>query len=364
MWIRSLQLVDFRSYDSVDIVFGDGLTAIVGENGQGKTNLLEAIGWSAGLGSFRGAPDDAIVRVGADAAILRTTVVGDDGREQLVEAEIPRVGRNRVQVNRQRLTRARDLLGVVRVTVFSPDDLELVKGGPSVRREWLDTALVQCHPRHDTLRRDLERILKQRNALLRSAGGRLDADAAFTLDVWDQKLATVGEQLHLVRTELLADLTPRLADAYDAVARTSASVGVRYEPSWDGALGDALVAVRDHDVRRGVTTIGPHRDDVVLTIGGNPARTHASQGEQRSLALALRLSVDAVVRSTGAGSPVLLLDDVFSELDPGRAAALVAALPESQRLLTTAAGLPPSTEPDQVFVVADGRVAPAPGVTP
>lgn len=359
MRVSSLELADFRSYAAADVSFGAGLTAIVGENGQGKTNLLEAIGWLAGLGSFRGAPDDALIRKGADAAVIRATIVGDDRREQTVEAEIRRAGRNRVQVNRQRLSRARDLLGVLPVTVFSPDDLDLVKGGPALRREWLDAALVQRHPRHDALRRDLERILKQRNALLRSAGGRLDPDAAFTLDVWDHQLATAGEELHRARTDLLTDLAPRLAASYDAVARTAADVGALYDSSWQGDLAAALGAARDHDVRRGVTSVGPHRDEVALTIGGSPARTHASQGEQRSLALALRLAVDAVVRVHGRVSPVLLLDDVFSELDPGRAGALLAALPDGQRLLTTAAGLPSAAEPDQVLVVSAGTVTTA-----
>ena len=357
MRVRSLELTDFRCYHRVEVSFTAGLTAIVGENGQGKTNLLEAIGWLAGLGSFRGAPDDALIRTGADTAVLRATIEADDGREQLIEAELHRVGRNRVQVNRQRVNRMRDLLGVVQVTVFSPDDLELVKAGPSLRRRWIDDALLQRHPRHDALRADLERILKQRNALLRSAPGRLDADAAFTLDVWDQKLSDIGSRLREAREELLDELRPALTEAYAAVANRAVATDASYEASWDGSLEAALAAVRDHDVRRGVSTIGPHRDEIVLTIDGRPARTHASQGEQRSLALALRLAADRVVR-TGAGtSPVLLLDDVFSELDPGRAAALLDALPDAQRLLTTAAGLPVSATPERVLTIADGTVS-------
>lgn len=357
MLIRTLELQNFRSYESASITLGDGLTAIVGENGQGKTNLLEAIGWIAGMGSFRGAPDDALIRLGTDAAVLRATVESPDGREQLVEAELPRVGRNRIQVNRQRLSRARDLLGVVQVTVFSPDDLELVKNGPSLRRRWIDDALVSRHPKHDALRTDLERILKQRNALLRSVHGRLDHDAAFTLDVWDGKLAAAGDAVRLARETLLAEMAPQLAAAYDAVARRSAEVETVYEASWDGDLAEALVRSRDADVRRGVSTIGPHRDEIVLRIGGAPARTHASQGEQRSLALSLRLAADAAVREAGVAEPVLLLDDVFSELDPGRAEALLDALPGGQRLLTTAAWLPPGATPDRVLKVIDGTIS-------
>ena len=356
MLIRTLELQNFRSYESASLTLADGLTAIIGENGQGKTNLLEAISWIAGMGSFRGVPDDALIRLGADAAVLRATVESLDGREQLIEAELPRVGRNRIQVNRQRLSRARDLLGVVQVTVFSPDDLELVKNGPALRRRWIDDALVSRHPKHDALRTDLERILKQRNALLRSAHGRLDGDAAFTLDVWDAKLADAGNAVRSARETLLAEMAPQLAAAYDAVARQAAEVETIYEPSWEGDLADALVGSRDLDVRRGVSTIGPHRDEIVLRIGGAPARTHASQGEQRSLALSLRLAADAAVRDAGIAEPVLLLDDVFSELDPGRAEALLDALPGGQRLLTTAAWLPPSAAPDRVLKVVDGTV--------
>ena len=368
--IRTLELQNFRSYASATLVLSDGLTAIVGENGQGKTNLLEAVSWLAGMGSFRGVPDDALIRDGADAAVLRATVESPDGREQLIEVEIPRIGRNRMQVNRQRLQRARDLLGVLQVTVFSPDDLELVKNGPSVRRRWVDEAMVSRHPRNDAMRSDLERILKQRNALLRSAHGRLDGDAAFTLDVWDTKLATIGNALREARETLLSEIAPQLAAAYDAVAGRAGDVETIYEPSWHGDLLQALGASRDMDVRRGVSTVGPHRDEILLRIGGLPARTHASQGEQRSLALSLRLAADAVVRAAGVAEPVLLLDDVFSELDPGRAEALLDALPGGQRLLTTAAWLPPAATPDRVLKIVDGTVREisgtemAPKVTP
>jgi len=332
-----------------------GLTVITGENGQGKSNLVEAIGWLAGIGSFRGAPDDALIRVGADSAVIRAVIESDDGREQLVEAELPRIGRNRVQVNRQRLQRNRDLLGVIRVTVFSPEDLTLVKGGPNLRRRWLDDALVGRHPRYDSLRSDLERVLKQRNALLRSAAGRLDSDAAFTLDVWDAKLAEIGETLRRARLDLLDAIRPHLSASYDSVASAEAKVGADYVSSWTGPLNDALIEARRLDVRRGVSTVGPHRDELELTIGGTSARTHASQGEQRSLALAMRLAVDAVVREVG-WEPVLLLDDVFSELDPGRAGALLRALPSAQSLLTAASGLPPGAHPDQVLRVIGGTI--------
>ena len=309
------------------------------------------------MGSFRGAPDDALVRLGAQAAVVRATIQADDGREQLIEIEIPRQGRNRIQVNRQRLARMTDLLGLMQVTVFSPDDLALVKGGPTIRRAWIDAALLSRNRKHGALRSDVERILRQRNALLRSARGKLDADAEFTLDVWDAQLVTAGEALRTARQDLLTEMAPNLCAAYDSVAQRPTQVTARYDASWSGDLEAALLAVRDHDVRRGATTVGPHRDEITFAIGGASARTHASQGEQRSLALAMRLAADAVVRSAGVAAPILLLDDVFSELDPHRQGALLEALPDGQCILTAAAGLPPAAKPDQVWRVHDGMIS-------
>ncbi len=295
--------------------------------------------------------------MGAQAAVVRATIQADDGREQLIEIEIPRQGRNRIQVNRQRLARMTDLLGLMQVTVFSPDDLALVKGGPTIRRAWIDAALLSRNRKHGALRSDVERILRQRNALLRSARGKLDADAEFTLDVWDAQLVTAGEALRAARQDLLSEIAPDLAAAYDAVARRPAYVTADYDASWSGDLAAALLAVRDHDVRRGATTVGPHRDEITFAIGGASARTHASQGEQRSLALAMRLAADAVVRRAGLVAPILLLDDVFSELDPHRQGALLEALPDGQCILTAAAGLPPAAKPDQVWRVHDGMIS-------
>ncbi|MDE0607415.1 MAG: DNA replication/repair protein RecF [Acidimicrobiaceae bacterium] len=356
MAIKTLELIDFRIYAHAAVEFDPGLTVIVGENGQGKTSLLEAISWIAGRGSFRGVADDSLIRMGADAAIVRADLTGHDGRRQLIEVELPRVGRNRVQINRQGLRRKSDLIGSVPVTIFSPDDLELVKGGPSSRRRWLDDGVASLQPGHDALCGELDKIIKQRNALLRSSGGRLDADGAFTLDVWDAKLATTGEALRKARERLLSDLAPRLSAAYDAVAGRPAEISAAYLPSWEGELDAALEQARAVDLRRGLSTIGPHRDEITLHIGCTPARTHASQGEQRSLVLAMRLAVDALVRRQGTAEPLLLLDDVFSELDAGRAQALLEALPESQRLLTTATWVPPAATPDRVLKVTAGAV--------
>jgi DNA replication and repair protein RecF len=346
-----LWLNDFRNYENARFEFTTGRTAIVGANGQGKTNLVEALAFLATLDSFRDAPTDALVRDGVERAVVRAEVVHDDGRELLVEAELTRGGRTRVQVNRQRLGRARDLLGVVRVTVFSPDDLVLVKGGPAERRRYLDDVLVSLHARNDRARVDLERILRQRNTLLKQAGGRLTEEIAWSLDVWDAKLADVGEKVGAARADLVRELGPIVAEAYAAIARHGrATIAVQYEPSWRAqGLAAALTAGRGDDVRRQVSLVGPHRDELDLFVAGTPARTHASQGEQRTLALALRLAAHRVVADYTGSPPLLLLDDVFSELDHDRSAALIDALPAAQVVLTTAGVLPDGAAPDRVI---------------
>jgi DNA replication and repair protein RecF len=275
----------------------------------------------------------------------------------LIEAEINRSGRNRVQVNKQRLQRGRDLLGALRVTVFSPDDLGLIKGGPGGRREFLDDAVVSARPHHDLLRTELDRVLRQRNALLKQAGGRLSPEIEATLEVWDAKLVEAGEALTIARGSLLDQLAPALAVAYDQVARRSASVTATYVSSWRAqGLASALAASRRDDVRRGVSTVGPHRDEIELRVAGLPARTHASQGEQRSLAWALRLAAHGVVTETTGSSPILLLDDVFSELDAERSTSLLRHLPAGQTILSTAGPLPLEASPDLIVDVAGGRV--------
>ena len=359
MRVDRLWLTDFRNYEAADFTLSSGLTVVVGDNGEGKTNLLEAIGYLATLDSFRGAPDDALVRRGCTQAIVRAE--GErDGRTLLVEAEINAVGRDRVLVNRQPLRRTRDLLGALRVSAFSPDDLVLVKGGPGDRRRYLDGTLVALHPRNDQLRSELDRILRQRNALLKSSGGRLDSDTAFTLDVWDARLVETGESLAAARDDLVERLRPRLSVAYDALVRTPAEVDLAYVAPWrDGGLAAALVDARRDEVRRGVSLVGPHRDDLALVIGGRPSRTHASQGEQRSLALAMRLAAHGLVTELTGSAPVLLLDDVFSELDPGRSEALLHHLPPGQALLTTAGHVPEGARVDRLLRIRAGRVVEA-----
>tara|TARA_B100001167_G_scaffold74143_1_gene44135 strand:- start:133 stop:948 length:816 start_codon:yes stop_codon:yes gene_type:complete len=263
-----------------------------------------------------------------------------------------------MQVNRNPVTRVRDLLGYFVATVFGPDDLlVLVKGGPVGRRRYLDDLLVAMHPRHRGLITDLERILRQRNALLRQAGGRMTREIASTLDVWDDKLAGVGDELGRARRDLVVLLRPEIADILDALGDGTRAATLDYESDWlDAGLGSALAATRPDDIRRGVTTVGPHRDDLGIRLGGLPSRTHASQGEQRSLALALRLGGHRILGEHLGVDPVIILDDVFSELDEGRAGRLVGLLPSTQVLVTAAGTLPTGIHADRVLRMEAGTI--------
>jgi DNA replication and repair protein RecF len=369
VYLAGLWLTDFRCYRQAELRFPPGVTVICGANAQGKTSLLEAVAWAATGKSFRGVPDAALVRSGADSAILRAEVV-DGARVQLLEAEIRAAGRNRVQLNRHPVARTRDLLELVRVTVFAPDDLELVKGGPGGRRDYLDDLLVAISPRYDAARADYERVLRQRNALLR--GGMRGEDAAATLDVFDAQLAGAGAELTRGRLRLLERLVPAIAHAYAELAGAAAPVTAAYEAEWvpavagepvdpdadlDAALLDALAARRSTEIDRGITLTGPHRDEWRLRVGGMESRTHASQGEQRTLALALRLGGHRLSAELTGTAPVLLLDDVFSELDEQRAVALVAHLDAAQTLLTCVSqAVPQGISADRMLRVDAGRI--------
>lgn len=363
--VARVALTDFRCYPAVDLVLPTGVTVVSGANGEGKTSLLEALSWAATTHSFRGVPDIALVRSGTDAAFLRVTVQEPD-REQLLEAEIRAVGRNRVRMNRHPLARAHDLLGLLRVTVFAPDDLQLVKGGPAGRRAYLDDLLVAVAPRYEAVRAEFDRVLKHRNALLRQ--GLHGPDAKSTLVVFDEQLVHAGSELVRGRLRLTSRLLPAVRDAYRGLAGEGDDVDADYEAEWaegcvtpvaedvERLLHAALVERRRDEVDRGVTLVGPHRDEWRVRLAGLDARTHASQGEQRTLALGLRLAGHKVCAEVVGTDPVLLLDDVFSELDPARAEALVSELPPGQTLITTASTVPPSVHPDRRLRVHEGRV--------
>lgn len=354
MLIERLSIRNFRSYDELDVDLSEGTVVFLGRNGVGKSNLLEAIGYAANLESFRGAPTDAMIARGSDTAVVRGSF-RVDGREILVEAELSRSGRNRVLVNRQRPARTSDLLNWLPLTVFAPTDLEIVKGGPSLRRSMVDRLLSSLDHRNAVIRSDFERSLRQRNALLKSTRGKLDDAAALTLEVWDAKLVEAGEELTGLRRGMVEQMAPVVEQAYRDISSTAVDVRLGYSSAWIGhGLAEALVRSRDDDLRRGVTLVGPHRDDVSIDLDGMPARTHASQGEQRTLTLALRLASHRMLAERNGHPPLLLLDDVFSELDEDRSTALLAALPGGQRILTTAVEPPSSVHMDQLFVM-DGH---------
>ena len=379
MFVTHLNLVDFRSYPVVDVPLSPGVTVLTGANGQGKTNLVEAVEYLATLGSHRVASEAPLVRHGADRARLRARVQAgtDDPRQLLLEIELIPGKANRASLNRAPLKRPRDLLGALRVVVFSPDDLTVVKGDPSARRRFLDELLTSRWPRMAGVRADYDRVLKQRSTLLKSLAGRgpRGAEADSTLAVWAEKLAQLGAEIVEARLMTLTDLTPLLQACYADIAPTRNLAEAAYQSSSlpgltgeDGvgngaspnqnshyvaevpvpavlsrdeitaALLDRMQQRRPEEIARGVSLVGPHRDDITLTLSGLPARGYASHGESWSLALALRLASFGVLRADGV-EPVLILDDVFAELDELRRERLAAvALTAEQVLITAAVG--------------------------
>jgi DNA replication and repair protein RecF len=355
VYLTRLGLTDFRSYADLSLELGPGVTTFSGPNGEGKTNLVEAIGYLAILGSHRVATDAPLVRQGAERAVLRAAVTSAHG-SALVEVELNPGRANRARLNRAQLPRPRDLLGTLRTVLFAPEDLALVKGDPGDRRKLLDDLLVATAPRYAGVRADYERVLRQRTALLKSAGakGHLRGPAresmTATLDAWDAQLARAGAPLLSGRMRLVTVLRPLVAAAYDSVSGGPPSAGpaMAYRCSVDGAGPDddgpgleaamlkALAAVRASELDRGVCLVGPHRDELELSVGGRPARGYASQGESWSLALALRLASFELLRRERE-DPVLILDDVFAELDTGRRDRLAAMVAGAEQVLITAA---------------------------
>ena len=368
MHVARLSLTDYRNYERAELVLGPGATVFVGRNGQGKTNLVESIGYLATLGSHRVSGDQALIRAGADAAIVRALLTHGD-RELLVELQLNRQGANRAQLNRSPV-KTRELPRYAHSVLFAPEDLAIVRGEPSVRRRLLDELLVQRTPRLAGVMADYERVLKQRNSLLKSARVRgLAADRLPTLDIWDERLVQLGSELIDQRVALVAELASPLADAYRAIVDADHSPELRPLLSIDGADPDgdagfeaavpapestdtaarfteALRVLRSKELERGITLVGPHRDDVVLLLNGLPAKGYASHGESWSFALALRLaSAELLRRDSTTGDPVLVLDDVFAELDRLRRERLAAAIGGFEQVLVTAAVLEDVPEP-------------------
>ena len=355
MWVAGLRLTDFRSYEDVDVRLHAGVTTFVGQNGQGKTNLVEAIAYASTLGSHRVATDAPLVRSGAERAIIAIDVVRDD-RPVLIELEVNPGRANRARLNRSPVPRAREVLGILRTVVFAPEDLALVKGDPGDRRRFIDDLLVQRTPRLQGVKADYDRILKQRNALLKSASvarRSSGAEVVRTLEVWDEQLATVGGELSAARVAIIDDLRPHLREAYallagGADAVSASDVDVAYQTglgpdtvtvdrdAWREAIIAGIEARRREELDRGITLVGPHRDDLLLTLGGLPAKGYASHGESWSVALGLRLASLEVLREDG-DDPVLILDDVFAELDAQRRRRLSERVQASTQVLLTAA---------------------------
>jgi DNA replication and repair protein RecF len=380
LYVSHLTLHDFRSYADLELELTPGATAFVGRNGVGKTNIVEAIDYLSRLASHRVAGDAPLVRAGAEQGLVRAAVVRD-GRSALLEVELNPGRANRARVNRSPLPRARELVGLVRTVLFSPEDLALVKGDPSERRRFLDDLLVLRTPRLAGVRADYDRILRQRNSLLKSArpgpGSSARRESALaTLDVWDDQLARAGAEILAARLTLVDALRPYVGKAYETVARgaTREDAEMGYRPSFDlGGLpaptvGDlttglleALAARRTDELDRGVSLVGPHRDDLLLSLGSGearlPVRGYASHGESWSLALALRLASYDLLRSEG-DDPILILDDVFAELDTGRRDQLADLVAGAEQVLVTAAVTAdvPAALAGVRYAVADGAV--------
>ena len=387
MHLRHLSVTDFRSYAQAELPLTPGVTTMIGLNGQGKTNLIEAAGYLATLGSHRVAGDAPLVRFGQQQAIIRGAVIRE-GRETMIELEINTgrtSSRNRARLNRSQVPQPREILGVLRTVMFAPEDLALVKGDPAERRRFLDELLVARQPRWAGVRADYDKVLKQRNALLKSAApvlrrvvrrsrglstelstalspgvvdkkGDETAGALHTLDVWNTHLARVGAQLLYARLRLVRDLGPYLAAAYDEVSAAASDARMTYRSSLreqvardiaNGLVPEmdelhdellaSLEAVRVNEIERGVSLVGPHRDDVVLTLGQLPAKGYASHGESWSFALGLRLAAYHLLRHDLGEDPVLILDDVFAELDSGRRERLAGLIADCEQVLITAA---------------------------
>lgn len=352
MYVRHLSLQNFRSWAALDLELAPGRTVFVGPNGFGKTNLVEALWFCATLGSHRVSTDAPLIRTGAENAIISTIVV-NEGRELAVDLEIAAGRANKGRLNRSPVRSTREVLGAVRAVLFAPEDLALVRGDPAERRRYLDELATVRRPRIAAVRADYDKVLKQRTALLKSAGGgrsRSDAGVLETLDVWDGHLAATGAQLMAARLDLVNQLAPEVEKAYQLLAPASRPAAIAYRPSVDAAeldgagdiefleaaLLNALARRRGAELERGMCLVGPHRDDLELRLGEQPAKGFASHGESWSVALALRLASYELLRAEGS-EPVLILDDVFAELDNARRRALAGVAATAEQVLVTAA---------------------------
>lgn len=369
MYAAHLSLHDFRSWPTLEIDLEPGATAFIGSNGQGKTNVVEALDYLSRLSSHRVSSDLPLIRRDTEQAVIRAAIVRE-GRTATLEIAILAGKSNRAKINRGPLPRARDLLGLVRTVVFAPDDLALVKGDPSERRRFADDLRILQGPRFAAVRSDYDRVLKQRNTLLKTARTRgLDESGHLTLEIWDQNLAKYGAEIMAARHQLTQHLDPLLGKAYEAVARgaTRDDANIKYKPSFETeattqseleeALLEQITARRKDELARGVSLVGPHRDDLICWLGDFPVKGYASHGEGWSFALAMRLASYDLLRADG-DDPILVLDDVFAELDSGRRTQLADYVADAEQVLITAAvaeDIPESLR-GRRMLVADGQV--------
>ena len=350
MHVISLTAVDFRSYEFVEINLEKGVTTFIGSNGQGKTNLVEAISYCSTLSSHRVSQDLPLVRAGQPRAIVRTGVKYLD-RTNWLEVEIWPAKTNKAKLNGSDCKRTKEILGILKTITFSPEDLILVKGDPGQRRHFLDELLIQKSSSYAGIKSDYDRVLKQRNALLKSSGParRNNLDSVLTtLDIWDEQLVNFGSQIIFSRNEIIKELLPYVVKSYAELAPSSKALNISYQPnvlSETFELTEIVTMMKENlksrqkdELDRGLTLVGPHRDDVEISIGELPTKGYASHGESWSTALALRLaSFDLLKANSPAGDPVLILDDVFAELDATRRNQLILRVKNVEQVLITAA---------------------------
>ena len=355
VYLKQLWLQDFRNYSAQETAFQKGTNVIFGQNGQGKTNLLEAIYYMGSAVSFRGAPTEALVQQGLDTAIIRAEIQHEE-RELLVEAEISNQRQNSISINKQKIRPIRNLVGLIPMTVFGPDDLTLVKEGPSNRRTYIDELLIRTHPKHLKERTDLESVLKQRNAFLKQQKGFLSTQNKDTLTVWSEQFANLSEQWGALRQKTLVEIEDLAQKAYKNLVGGTEKLKITYNPNWlQQGLLPLLKEMEIDELRRGTTLIGPHRDDIEILLDDMPARTHASQGEQRTIALSLRVAGHHLLHKVHKTKPLLLLDDVFSELDSDRTERLLHLLVADQTFITTAIQ-PKIIQQNMYYEVKEGKI--------
>ena len=371
MWVQALNLHNFRSYSDVLIECEPGVNILVGSNGQGKTNIVEAIYYLATLTSHRVASDQPLVLAGQDSAVIRARFMEED-RAVNIDVEISPGKTNRANINRSATPRVRDILGIIRAVMFAPEDLSLVKGDPSDRRKFLDETLIQRSPRFAGVKADYEKVLKQRNALLRSPNkDNIDS----TLDVWNEQLVRIGTEIIHSRLALLSDLTPFFSQRYAAIsggeqAVSSSVISLGYQSKYLSSTelspleiaSEFTAALHDRkkdELIRGVTLVGPHRDDFFITLGDLPLKGFASHGESWSAALGLRIASADVLRSDGV-EPIIILDDVFAELDTLRRETLAELITDAPQVFITAAVESdiPQSMGGKRYLVSKGNVVP------